>query len=173
MGHTHTSVIVCAVDSLPDNLMVPRKLSVTSNDSIGAFSFDLIMWEHFAKQVESKTKSVIAKGSKRGVRLLTACERLRKLLSQLPTSHVSVENLSDDFGDETLHLSRDELSSLCEESLLKPLQELINSALEKANISAADVFAVEALGGGMRMPIVQSLVLKLFSVSPNVTSLGL
>ena len=81
--------------------------------------------------------------------------------------------MSDDYGDETLSISRDELSSLCEESLLKPLQELIATALVTANISPADVYAVEALGGGMRMPVIQSLVLKMFSDSANVTTLGL
>ena len=173
IGHTKSTVIVVMVESSADNLPTPRKLAATFNAAIGAYSFDLIMWEHFAKKIELKTKSIIEKGSKRGVRLLSACERLRKLLSQLPSSQVSVENMSDDYGDETLSISRDELSSLCEESLLKPLQELIATALVTANISPADVYAVEALGGGMRMPVIQSLVLKMFSDSANVTTLGL
>ncbi len=173
IGHTKSTVIVVMVESSADNLPTPRKLAATFNAEIGAYSFDLIMWEHFAKKIELKTKSIIEKGSKRGVRLLSACERLRKLLSQLPSSQVSVENMSDDYGDETLSISRDEMSSLCEESLLKPLQELIATALVTANISPADVYAVEALGGGMRMPVIQSLVLNMFADSANVTTLGL
>ena len=173
IGHTKSTVIIVMVESSADNLPTPRKLAATFNAAIGAYSFDLIMWDHFAKKIELKTKSIIEKGSKRGVRLLSACERLRKLLSQLPSSQVSVENMSDDYGDETLSISRDEMSSLCEDSLLKPLQELIATALVTANISPADVYAVEALGGGMRMPVIQSLVLKMFSDSANVTTLGL
>eukprot|EP01036_Dinobryon_divergens_P034893 gene34893-45152_t len=172
IGHTKSTVIVVLVESNAEGLLTPRKLAVTFNAAIGAYFFDLILWEHFAKKIEVKTKSVIEKGSKRGIRLLSACERLRKLLSQLPSSQVTVENMSDDYGDETLQISRDEMSSLCEESLLKPLQELISAALVDAKVPAADVYAVEALGGGMRMPIIQSLVLKIFSGSVNVTSLG-
>lgn len=173
IGHTKSTVVVVLVESSADSLLTPRKLAVTFNAAIGAYLFDLILWEHFVKKIEVKTKSAIEKGSKRGIRLLTACERLRKLLSQLPSSQVTVENMSDDYGDETLQISRDEMSSLCEESLLKPLQDLISAALVDAKVPAADVYAVEALGGGMRMPIVQSLVLKIFSDSANVTALGL
>lgn len=103
---------------------------------------------------------------------MSACERLRKLLSQLPASQVSVENMSDDYGDETLHFTREELAQLCEESLMTPLQNLILAAIAQAGLQVSEIFAVEVLGGGMRMPIVQSLVLKLFSSSGNVTSLG-
>jgi len=173
MGHTQSTVIVCKIDSTPENVLIPRKLSVAYDGRLGSYSFDLMLWEYFAKKIETKTKEVIEKGSKRGIRLLGACERLRKLLSQLPTAHVSVENMSDNYGDETLQLTRDELTALCEDSLLKNFTDLIQSALTQAAVTVEDVHAVEALGGGMRMPFLQVLVLKMFQSSPSkINTLG-
>jgi len=86
------------------------------------------------------------------MRLLYSCERVRKLLSQLPEAQVTVENLTD-AGDMSFNLKRDELSSLC-----KPLLELfkaeIYSAIDAAGLAVNDISAVEVLGGGVRMQVI-------------------
>jgi molecular chaperone DnaK (HSP70) len=101
-------------------------------------------------------------------------ERLRKLLSQLPEAKVTIEHLQED-TDVTLALKRDEFAALAD-SLLGRLKELLHTALfvqadtsrvgmdtsregtqnqEEAVFPGSQLAAVEVLGGGARMPIVQ------------------
>jgi molecular chaperone DnaK (HSP70) len=51
--------------------------------SLGGFHFDLAIFHHLVKICEDKHKLKIVPGTKAALRFLTACERLRKLLSQL------------------------------------------------------------------------------------------
>ena len=88
------------------------------------------------------------------MRLMRACERLRKLLSQLPSSSVTVENISD-AGDVNVNMTREDMARVCSEPLNK-LSQLLNSVIEGFK---DDIVAVEVVGGGVRMAMVQELIL--------------
>lgn len=66
-------------------------------------------------------------------RLILGCERIRKLLSQLPESSITVENMSDS-GDVNFSLKRDELSVMCAD-LLESFKSLVRKALASASIT--------------------------------------
>ena len=101
-------------------------------------------------------------GSKRGKRLLSGCERIRKLISQLPESHVTIENMTD-AGDINLSLRREELASLSG-ALLERFQScILDTICSKASLAVTDIAAVEILGGGVRMQIVQSVITNIFT----------
>ena len=68
------------------------------------------------------------------VRLILGCERIRKLLSQLPESSITVENMSDN-GDVNFSLKRDELSLMCAD-LLNGFKALIRQALLAAGVTS-------------------------------------
>jgi len=97
----------------------------------------------------------VVPGSKRGQRLLAGCERLRKLLSQLGESSVTVENMAD-AGDVSFSLKRDDLTAMCAD-LLARFKALLGKALAAAGAvdesGKAQVAAVEVLGGGVRMQV--------------------
>lgn len=95
-------------------------------------------------------------GSKKGLRLLRACERLRVLLSQLPTASVTVENMSDS-GDVNVSFTRDELARSCSKQL-QGFRTLLENCLEGVCGSDDSLVAVEICGGGMRMTMAQDLV---------------
>lgn len=82
------------------------------------------------------------------MRLLSGCERIRKLLSQLPESQITVENMTDN-GDMNFSLTRDTFGEQCA-PLLERLQTLIQATLKSANVEdcKADLGAIEILGGG-------------------------
>jgi molecular chaperone DnaK (HSP70) len=82
---------------------------------------------------------------------MAACERLRKLLSQLFETSIIVENLTDN-GDVSFTLNRDELSTTCSH-LLNDFKQLITRT-----INSTPLVAVEVLGGGSRMQIVQNAI---------------
>jgi hypothetical protein len=71
-------------------------------------------------------------------RLILGCERIRKLLSQLPESSITVENMCDN-GDVNFSLKRDELSYMCSE-LLSRFKNLISKALKDVGISGEGTF---------------------------------
>lgn len=95
--------------------------------------------------------------SRRGNRLLSGCERIRKLLSQLNESQVTIENLVDS-GDVHFSLKRDDMANLCSD-LLTRLRSLMEAALAQAG-SEAQIHAVEVVGGGVRMPVIQYMLLQ-------------
>ena len=101
---------------------------------------------------------------------MNGCERIRKLLSQLPQASVTVENLTDD-GDISFSLSRDELQKLCS-SLLNNFKEMITVDLLKDMTprEVAEIGGVEILGGGIRMTIVQTLICEIFRDCKNINN---
>lgn len=90
---------------------------------------------------------------------MSGCERIRKLLSQLPESQITVENLIDD-GDVKFSLKRDEMFTFCQ-PLLEKFRSLLQSAMDVINASETPLAAVETFGGGVRMPVVQQIITSL------------
>ena len=92
--------------------------------------------------------------------MLSSCERIRKLLSQLGEAQITVEHLAED-TDVSFALKRDELGLLCE-GLLGRFKDLLNAALFNAQqdgvTPGTNLGAVEVLGGGVRMQVVQQVV---------------
>jgi len=159
MGSCHSTAVLLSVSGAEEP--VPSVLSYTHDSQLGALHFDLELFKHFGQLCVTKYKGdPVVAGSKRGHRLISGCERLRKLLSQLGESSVTVENMTDS-GDIQMALKRDEMSQLCH-SLLERFQKLLLDTLSKAGVSSGDVFAVEVLGGGMRMQVVQAIISSIF-----------
>ena len=59
-------------------------LAEAADPFLGCALFDAALFDHFAAQIEAKYSEAVAPASRRGLRLITAVERLRKLLSTLP-----------------------------------------------------------------------------------------
>lgn len=172
MGHTQTSVVAVRVSVRPNEAAAgsaaarveaeASAVAVAASTALGAMSFDVCLYDHLAKVVEGKFKVAVTPGSKRGLRLLKGCERLRKLLSQLAEAQVTIENITDD-GDATFSLKRDELSALCSQPLME-FKDLLRSVLPAAPeaLGVGAVAGVEVLGGGVRMQLVQAAIAEVF-----------
>lgn len=93
---------------------------------------------------------------------MAGCERIRKLLSQLSESQITVERLIED-NDAHFSLKRDEMYHLCSD-LLDRFKGLITSTLAKLGENPV-VDAVEVVGGGVRMPVVQLAINQLVGES--------
>jgi hypothetical protein len=166
MGHTQSTVVVIKIGSFEaTDSPIATKLSHSNDCDLGGLNFDMKLFDHFSSVCEKKQGGggPVVPGSKRGQRLILGCERIRKLLSQLPESSITVENMSDN-GDVNFSLKRDEMSSMCSE-LLSRFKSLISKALKEAGINGegsygTDITAVEVLGGGVRMQIVQQAIIE-------------
>jgi hypothetical protein len=157
MGAVHTTVVVSSIDTVENG---PVCVGAAHDSSLGSHHFDLMLFQHFAEVCLKKDGTKIEAGTKRGHRLLSGCERLRKLLSQLGDGKVTVENLTD-AGDVNFSLKRDEMQTICEE-LLNRFKALLQSALHRAGIEADQIYAIEIVGGGARMPTVQAVLSGMF-----------
>lgn len=138
MGHTQSTAVVVKIGSFESNdVPLATKLSHATNDNLGALDFDLKLFEHFSNICVSKHGGAVIPGSKRGQRLILGCERIRKLLSQLPESSITVENMSDS-GDVNFSLKRNDLTSMCT-NLLEAFKALIKKALTSAGIQLGNM----------------------------------
>lgn len=185
VGHIQSSVTIVRVEPAASSSPV-TKLSTASDPNLGCIHFDFKLFDHLSKICQSKYSTSINYGSKRGNRLLSGCERLRKLLSQLNEGIVTVENLTDN-GDVTFTMKREEFMEISAD-LLQRIRSLIRKAWDEAvtslNTTAetkADMIAedtsnetpttvdidsevryAEIFGGGLRMPVVQNLLYDVF-----------
>merc|ERR1712065_103625 len=99
MGHAHSTVVVAGVqepvesgDAFSNSVI---KKSCEYDPELGAVHFDLRIFDHFASICKSKFGTDVKHGTKAGKRLLVGCEKIRKLLSQIKETKVTVENLTD------------------------------------------------------------------------------
>lgn len=187
VGHIQSSVTIVRIEPVGSSSPV-MKLSTASDPNLGCIHFDFKLFDHLSKICQSKHSTSISYGSKRGNRLLSGCERLRKLLSQLAEGIVTVENLTDN-GDVTFTMKREEFMEISSD-LLQRLRSLIRKAWDEAIVSLkssamsaetkadtngeatdeipssvdvdSEVKYVEIFGGGLRMPIVQNLLYDVF-----------
>ena len=176
MGHTQTTALLLDTGSVDPKVTPlfaaggPTVANAVYDAELGALHFDFEIFRHFAAICETKHGTTVAPGSKRGKRLLAGCERVRKLLSQLPESSVTIENLTDN-GDVSFTLKRDDLNRLGA-SLLERFRAMIKDQLLKGMSAGeiASVGAVEVLGGGVRMQVVQAVICEIFKDNKNINN---
>ena len=149
MGQINTSICIVKRNEVDGTL---TKLASSYDNALGTLNFDIEMYEKLKSTADNPSP-----GSKRGLRLLLGCERLRKLLSQLNDASIMIENVLED-GDKNFKMNRKELGEMCV-PLLSKLNKMMQSTLDNANIKATDVDVIELLGGGSRMQIVQQVVI--------------
>jgi molecular chaperone DnaK (HSP70) len=117
---------------------------------LGAGAVDVRLWQHF----QSTQLSNVTPNSRGGQRLLAAMVNLKELLSQLPEGNVTVENVGPNETDVRLEGSRKLLVDLCEAEA-QSLVSMVEQAMKDADIEASQLFSVEVVGGGCRMPWVK------------------
>lgn len=151
VGHCQTAAVLLTYTA--EGVKV---LQQSTCDTFGAFYYDLQLFNHFQAFIESKYQTKVIAGTKKGLRLLLACERLRRLLSQLPDATVTVENVCEN-TDITLRMGRDEFAKVCA-SCNDRLAAMLSAVRQGADGEALAVHAAEACGGGCRMPHIQAML---------------
>ena len=161
MGHSKSTIVITDI-SLQNEQLIPSKLGYATDSNLGALHFDFALFTYFAEICKKNHQGTeITPGSKKGQRLLFACERARKLLSQLPEAKITVENLTDS-GDVNFTIRRDDFAQI-NQLLIEKFKCLIIETLNKATLTPSDISAIEIVGGGIRMPILQNVISSLFT----------
>lgn len=137
-----------------------KVLACHREKGLGAGTVDVRLWQHF----QSTKLPDVTPDSRGGQRLLVGMTKLKMLLSQLPEGNVTVENVGTNETDVVLEGSRNLLVELCSKEVEK-LTSLVERTLKDANVEASQLFSLEVVGGGCRMPWVKDVLQKATQLS--------
>ena len=141
--------------------------STTYDRHFGGRNFDKALVDHFAKEFKEKYKIDIYTNPKAIVRVATAAEKLKKILSANLQAPMNIESLMNDV-DVSGVLKRDEL-----EALLKPLLDRatvpLEQALAEAKLKVEDIDAIEMVGGCTRVPSLKERIQTFFGKTLSFT----
>ncbi|XP_066286292.1 heat shock 70 kDa protein 4-like isoform X4 [Branchiostoma lanceolatum] len=163
MGYKSLQVSACAF-----NKGKLKVLATAFDSTIGGHNFDLRLAEHFAEEFKKKYK-VDAKTKPRAMlRLLTECEKLKKLMSANATEiPMNIECFMED-KDVTGRMKRGDFEAKCAD-LLARLEGPLKSILEQTNLKSDAIDSVEIIGGQTRMPAVKEIIKKVFGKETSTT----
>merc|ERR1719261_1028387 len=131
-------------------------LATACDRHLGGRDFDMILAEHFAAEWKEKHK-IDAKSNKKAMyRLVTACEKTKKVLSANPQAPINIECFMDDIDVKGM-MERDEMLTVGA-PLLARLDGILAEALTASGLAKEDIGSVEVYGGTCRIPAVQDRI---------------
>jgi heat shock 70kDa protein 4 len=126
----------------------------------GGRDFDKALVDHFAAEFKEKYKIDIKTNGKAMVRVTTAAEKLKKILSANLQAPLNIESLMNDVDVHTM-MKREELEALVE-PLLNRVHIPLEQALAEAKMKIEDIDIVELVGGCTRVPALKDRIQKFF-----------
>jgi len=146
-------------------------LATACDRHLGGRDFDMILAEHFAREWKEK-HGIDAKSNKKAMyRLVTACEKTKKVLSANPQAPINIECFMEDIDVKGMMERKDMLE--VGEPLLKKLDALMDEAFKGSGVKMEDISSVEICGGTVRIPAVQDRIAKFFSKERCSTTLNM
>ncbi|KAI4105185.1 MAG: hypothetical protein LQ339_003516 [Xanthoria mediterranea] len=141
--------------------------STSYDRHFGGRDFDKALVDHFAKEFKEKYKIDINTNPKALVRVATAAEKMKKILSANAQAPLSIESLMNDV-DVSSMMKRDEL-----EALIQPLLDRatvpLEQALAEAKLKPEDIDSIEMVGGCTRVPALKERISKFFGKQLSFT----
>ncbi|KAJ3701351.1 hypothetical protein LUZ61_005056 [Rhynchospora tenuis] len=160
----HASMQVCIAGFKKGQLKI---LSHSYDSSLGGRDFDEVLFKYFAAKFKEEYKIDVYQNARACIRLRTACEKLKKVLSANPEAPLSIECLMDE-KDVRGFIKREEF-----EKLSAPILERVKGPLEKALAEAMltvdMVHFVEVVGSGSRVPAIIKILTEFFGKEPRRT----
>lgn len=133
----------------------------------GGRDFDKALVDHFAKEFKEKYKIDINTNPKALVRVATAAEKMKKILSANAQAPLSIESLMNDV-DVSSMMKREELEALIQ-PLLDRATAPLEQALAEAKLKTEDIDSIEMVGGCTRVPALKERISKFFGKQLSFT----
>lgn len=162
IGHCDTQI---AIASFEEGHM--KILSHAFDSNLGGRDFDEVLFRHFAEKFKEQYNIDVYSNVKACIRLRTACEKLKKVLSANPEAPLNIECLMDE-KDVKGFIKRDEFEKLTS-GLLEKIVVPCNKALSDAGLSVDKIHSVELVGSGSRIPAITRSLASLFKREPQRT----
>lgn len=162
IGH---SSYTCSIVQFRKGELVVK--STAYDRHFGGRDFDKAIVDHLANEFKENYKIDIRSNPKAMVRVNTAAEKLKKILSANQQAPLNIESLMDDIDVATM-MTRENLEKLVE-PLLERAHVPLEQALSQANIRIEDIDIVELVGGCSRVPALKDRIQKFFNKTLSFT----
>jgi len=141
-----------------------RVLGKGWDSALGGDSFDARIIDFMADQFNAVWNKKRNDGEEKDVRdyprpvskLKLEANKIKQVLSANNDKPIFIDSLHDDVNYQSV-LTRAQFDEICHDLVLKSTDP-IKMALKSANLTLADIDAVELIGGGMRVPKVQEQI---------------
>ncbi|XP_047311188.1 heat shock 70 kDa protein 14-like [Impatiens glandulifera] len=160
----HASMQVCIAGFKKGQLKI---LAHSFDRSLGGRDFDEILFQHFAAKFKEEYKIDVFQNARASIRLRTACEKLKKILSANPQAPLNIECLMDE-KDVKGYITREEFEQISS-SILDRVKEPLVKALAEAGLTIENIHAVEVVGSGSRVPSIMRILAEFFGKEPRRT----
>ncbi|XP_015898589.3 heat shock 70 kDa protein 16 [Ziziphus jujuba] len=162
IGHCDTQVTIASFEA--GHMKI---LSHAFDSSLGGRDFDEVLFHHFAGQFREQYSVNVYSNAKACIRLRSACEKLKKVLSANAEAPLSIECLMEE-KDVKGFIKREEFENLAS-GLLERITIPCNKALADAGLTADKMQSVELVGSGSRIPAITRLLVSIFRKEPKRT----
>uniref|UniRef100_A0AC34F552 Heat shock protein 70 n=1 Tax=Panagrolaimus sp. ES5 TaxID=591445 RepID=A0AC34F552_9BILA len=133
-------------------------LSNTGDTKLGGRDFDTVLFNYFLNQLGTKHDISLIKDKK--YKLILDCQRIKEDLSAVASCILNVDEYEPNMH-EIIDISRNEFQSLTK-PLLNRIKNTIHSALHESKFDEKEIDKILLVGGGSRMPMIKTLLKKIF-----------
>ncbi|XP_078153226.1 heat shock 70 kDa protein 14-like [Carex rostrata] len=142
-------------------------LSHSYDSSFGGRYFDEILFKYFADKFKEEYKINVYQNARACIRLRTACEKLKKVLSANPEAPLNIKCLMDE-KDVRGFIKREEFEKLSA-PILERVKGPLDKALAEAGLTVDKVQFVEVVGSGSHVPAIIKIFREFFGKEPRRT----
>ncbi|XP_074331507.1 heat shock 70 kDa protein 14-like [Apium graveolens] len=160
----HASMQVCVASLKKGQLKI---LAHTFDRSLGGRDFDEVLFQHFAEKFKTEYKIDVYQNARACLRLQAGCEKIKKVLSANPEAPLNIECLMDD-KDVRSFIKRDEFEQISI-PILERVKKPLEKALSEAGLTVDNIYAVEVVGSGSRVPAIMKILTEFFGKEPRRT----
>ncbi|KAL4039236.1 hypothetical protein IC575_002885 [Cucumis melo] len=160
----HASMQVCIAGFKKGQLKV---LAHSSDQSLGGRDFDEVLFHHFAVKFKDEYKIDVYQNARACLRLRTACEKLKKVLSANPVAPLNIECLMDEKDVKGI-IKREEFEQISI-PILERVKGPLEQALAEAGLTVENIHVVEVVGSGSRVPAIIKILTDFFKKEPRRT----
>ncbi|CAI9087209.1 OLC1v1021228C1 [Oldenlandia corymbosa var. corymbosa] len=162
IGHSDMQVSVASFE--PGQL---RILSHAYDSNLGGRDFDEVLFRYFAASFKEQYNMDVYSNARACVRLRTACEKLKKILSANPEAPLNIECLMEE-KDVKGFIKREDFEKLSSD-LLERISIPCRRALLESGLTPEMIHTVELVGSGSRVPAIMKVLTALFRREPSRT----
>jgi len=138
------------------------------DETLGGYLFDKVIWEKMNADFITKYKVDTRKNNRAQVKLVEACEKVKKTMSansiDIP---LNLECLMDD-KDVSGKINRAQFEEMAE-PLIERIKQTLLKGVEASGLKNEDFYSVEIIGGASRMPCFKQAVKDVFNLEPSTT----
>ncbi|KAG0000165.1 adenyl-nucleotide exchange factor sse1, partial [Modicella reniformis] len=153
----HSTYTVSIVSYIKGQLTVKGR---AFDRHFGGRNFDRMLVDHFAAEFKTKYGIDVKSNGKAMIRLMAGCEKLKKILSANSQAPLNIESIMED-RDVSSMMNRADFEALAQDLIARVVPPL-ERVLMEADMTIADIDAVEMVGGSIRIPSLKERIQAFF-----------